>query len=179
MAIITDMKGRMQAMLIIGAALFVGDACASSIMWTLSEATFNDGGTVSGTFDYNADTNAVSSIDIVTTAGTDSGGETYSMGVFETSEDLTAEAFPLPPYLFLHFTEPLTDAGGTVDLTATEEFLVMQPDGGIVSGYREAVGTASAAVAPELSTSLLFLSGLSMFAWRYRKSIARETTRKN
>jgi hypothetical protein len=54
-------------------------ASADGITWSLSGVTFADGGTASGSFVYDAVTNTVSSINIVTTAGTPPfGGNTYT-----------------------------------------------------------------------------------------------------
>ena len=53
-------------------------ASADGITWSLSGVTFDDGGTASGSFVYDAVTNTVSSVNIVTTAGTTFGGNTYT-----------------------------------------------------------------------------------------------------
>ena len=53
-------------------------ASADGITWSLSGVTFADGGTASGSFVYDAVTNTVSSVNIVTTAGTTFGGNTYT-----------------------------------------------------------------------------------------------------
>ena len=51
---------------------------AIPLTWTLHNVTFNDGGTASGTYVYDADTNTVSNINIVTTAGSAMPGATYT-----------------------------------------------------------------------------------------------------
>ncbi len=53
-------------------------ASADGITWSLSGVTFDDGGTASGSFVYDAVTNTVSAVNIVTTAGTTFGGTTYT-----------------------------------------------------------------------------------------------------
>ena len=53
-------------------------ASADGITWTLSGVTFDDGGTASGSFVYDAVTNTVSSINIVTTAGPHRSEETHT-----------------------------------------------------------------------------------------------------
>jgi hypothetical protein len=57
---------------------FGGFAHATPIKWTLSGVTFNDGGTASGSFFFDAATNAFSSVSITTTPGTAFAGTSYS-----------------------------------------------------------------------------------------------------
>src|SRR6202008_1301356 len=99
-------------------------ASADGVTWTLT-ASFNDGGTASGSFNYDAITNTYSAIDVITTTGTTLLGTTYTtlsylatdsstgltLGV--SSGDITNTSF-----LFLLFNAPLTNAGGlTVPLS--------------------------------------------------------------
>ena len=100
-------------------------ASADGVTWDLSGVTFDDGGTASGSFVYDADTNTVSDIDIVTTAGTAFGGATYTgsdpaFGPFPDQlvavTDASLADFTGTPVLNLLFLDSLTDAGGTVDL---------------------------------------------------------------
>ena len=101
-------------------------ASADSLTWTLSGVVFNDGGTASGSFVYDAVTNKFSSINIVTTAGSTFGGATY--------QDLNPGFAPLPNsivfvpnpnlanftgtmLLDLELGPPLTNLGGTVGFT--------------------------------------------------------------
>jgi hypothetical protein len=101
-------------------------ASADGITWNLNGVTFDDGGTASGSFVYDATTNAYSSIDIITTTGTAFGGAIYTglssaFGSGPTgmllgpSGDLTNT-----PLLFLLYG-PLTNAGGTVPLIVSGE----------------------------------------------------------
>src|SRR5258706_7531917 len=53
-------------------------ASADGIAWDLSGVTFDDGGTASGSFVYDATANTYSSIDIITTLGTAFGRATYT-----------------------------------------------------------------------------------------------------
>ena len=57
--------------------IFTVPASAAPILWTLSGA-FNDGGTASGSFVYDADLNLYSDVDVTTTAGSARSGSTYS-----------------------------------------------------------------------------------------------------
>jgi hypothetical protein len=51
---------------------------ASTIDWTFSEATFEDGGTLTGSFTTDSTTGTVTSYDIVTSSGTLFGGAVYN-----------------------------------------------------------------------------------------------------
>jgi|SRR5215470_3586346 len=104
----------------------VASADGVTVSWTFSGVTFDDGGTASGSFDYNALHNTYSAIDITTTLGSAFGGTTYKSlsGGFGSSStglilgpsgDLTNT-----PLLFLMFGS-LTDSGGTVSLTGVGE----------------------------------------------------------
>ena len=139
---------------------------ADGITWTLSDVTFGDGGTASGSFVYDAPTNAFSSIDITTTSGSAFGGATYTAlsGVFGSSGtgmlvgasgDLTNTDL-----LFLLFDAALTNSGGTVLLVGVGEGTCDNTDCSLSTLDRsitggELVGTV---VTPEAST----LSLLSM-----------------
>lgn len=101
-------------------------AAAAPVLWTLSDVVFHDGGTASGSFVYDADLNAYSSIDITTTAGTEQSGAHYTQWTSlypHTAEevvfvedgagiDLTGAA------VFQILYAPLTNAGGIGDLSA-------------------------------------------------------------
>jgi hypothetical protein len=56
---------------------YVGSTQASLIEWTLQNVTFDDGGTASGSFFYNVNTNTYSNISVTTTAGTIGPGKFY------------------------------------------------------------------------------------------------------
>lgn len=125
--------------LITASALFVllcvpSIASADGASWTLSGVTFNDSGTASGSFSYNALTNTYSSIDITTSATSVFAGATYTSlsGVFGSSSsgallgasgDLTNTAL-----LYLLFDLDLTNSGGTVPVT-TGGFLLGSVEG--------------------------------------------------
>jgi hypothetical protein len=104
-------------------------ASADSILWTLSGVMFSDGGTASGSFDYNSATNTFSTIMITTTGGTSFGGATYSTlsGAFPGSSSSTGFIagaaggdFTGTALLMLLFDNPLINTGGTVtDLLTT------------------------------------------------------------
>ncbi len=98
-------------------------ACATPVLWTLSGVTFNDGGTASGSFLYNADTNAFTSINVTTTPGSNFSGAAYI--AFSPSHSstnggelffVTASSGNLSntPSLFLDLSSPMTNGGGTI-----------------------------------------------------------------
>ena len=89
-------------------------ASADSILWTLTNVTFSDGATASGTFTFNGTT--FTSIDITTSVGNTymtispvftSSNTTLWLG--STGSDLTGS-----PLLGLLFDGPLVNSGGTV-----------------------------------------------------------------
>src|ERR1700739_5028547 len=103
-------------------------ASADGISWTLTGVTFDDGGTASGSFNYNAVTNTFSSIDITTTAGSAFGGAIYTTlsGAFPGSSTSTSlflgrssGSFTGLPLLLLFFDAPLINSGGTVTAPLT------------------------------------------------------------
>jgi hypothetical protein len=114
-------------------------ASAGPLLWTLEGVTFAGGGTASGSFDYNADTNLFSNVDITTTTG---GGVTGATYLFTCGQDVPACTGVTPnstEALFLttnaanqsgltaigfFFTgiggappQGLTDLGGTIDIS--------------------------------------------------------------
>jgi hypothetical protein len=60
---------------------FAVPAKAVPIQWTFDNVTFNDGGTVTGSFVYDYTTLAISSINVQSTTGSAFGGATYTTGI--------------------------------------------------------------------------------------------------
>ncbi len=101
-------------------ALLVLSAAAHAIpvRWTVTNLTFTDGSTASGSFVYDADTGAVSNINITTTAA--------GVGPFVVSGPLSSPPnilqFVESPmqngadFLYLGLPSPLTNAGGSIAL---------------------------------------------------------------
>jgi len=92
---------------------------AIPIQWTLTDVLFEDGGTATGLFNYDADTNAYSSISIVTTDAllaplatftTLLGGSATDAALVTGGGDQTGQPF----LQLLYFQFPLTNAGGTL-----------------------------------------------------------------
>jgi hypothetical protein len=107
---------------------FAVSLSATPVNWTLSGVTFNDGGTASGSFIYDAGLNQYSSINLATTAGTILAGANYlfpSIGVAPSNSFLlsvTSSAVNLTgtPGLALSFGAFLTDAGGSISTSGGE-----------------------------------------------------------
>lgn len=57
--------------------LLAGGAKAVPVMWTLQGVTLTDGGTVTGSFTYDAASNTYSNVNIITTTGSARSGATY------------------------------------------------------------------------------------------------------
>lgn len=127
-------------------------AQAASLTWSVQNAVFEDGSTLTGTFDYDADTNTYSNVNIAVSSGILNNfvyqGSTCSQtpGVEHTciadksqSPDqfligvFNHNYYPVDSgmkgYLFLAFMEKLTNAGGTVPITNAGE-LWFAPEGG-------------------------------------------------
>ncbi|GAB2830148.1 hypothetical protein GCM10027276_36000 [Comamonas piscis] len=168
-------------------------ANAAPIQWTVSDTSFDDGGTVSGSFVYDADTNVYSNIRLTTTAGTAGAAATFSTRcttahclaslpelLFIASSnqaDLTGV-----PLLDLEPSAPLTNTPGTVDLAFGMSFLCSNAAcTGVGPGLRAAFsGTLTGVpyVAPATPTSVPTTSpvGLALMAtllaaatWVYRR----------
>ena len=123
-----------RALLALGilASSLAAPAGAVPIRWVFQDAVFDDGGTLVGSFVYDADTNVYSQIDIATTAGTAFGGASYvaDIVVFRSptflgpvvmaTGDLTGTtSLSLFFYPSPQVTGPgLTNAGGVVPLLA-------------------------------------------------------------
>src|SRR5262249_28302322 len=97
-------------------------AYAVPLQWTIS-ATFEDGGTASGSFVYDATANLFSQVNITTTTGSIRTGATYVRAnlvaaradlvlvITSASGDLTGT-----PILGASLVSPMTNAGGTIQI---------------------------------------------------------------
>ena len=100
-------------------------ANAAPVVWTLNGVTFDDGGTASGSFTYDADTNTFSAIAITTTAGSTLGGASYNTPVpgYTSNEaqlvvvnSANGPDYTGSPVFFPEFAPVLSNAGGVVNL---------------------------------------------------------------
>jgi hypothetical protein len=103
--------------------LACGFAQAAPVQWTLTDVFFSDGGAATGSFVYDADTGIFTTIDIVTTAGSDFAGASYGQVLDSDPSVLVLVQSPGPdltssPILQLGFQLPLTNAGGPVALAS-------------------------------------------------------------
>lgn len=152
-------------------------AHAAPIMWTLTDVLFNDGGTATGSFVYDATTNAYSNISITTTDAALAPVATFTASLFPTATDVALVPSP-PPALTgqatfqLRFQFPLTDAGGLVllynpffaaassfdgtclnDGCSSVAYARLVEDGGVI-------GTPYVEVVPVPAAGLLLASGI-------------------
>ncbi len=122
--------GTIAALILIVAGAIAPTVSADDVTWTLSDVTFTDGGTASGSFVYDADTDTVSSVDIVTTSGTAFGGATYTAvdpGYGPYADEIvfvtdSLAVYTGAPALDLGFLSDLTDAGGTDGLFSMDGY---------------------------------------------------------
>ena len=172
------MRSRLRILFtLLGLGVFSVSASAIPVRWTLTGVTFSDGGTASGSFIYDADTNTYSNISITTTAGTVLlTGATYgfiapvvppsSLGFLTTQQnggDLTGTRGMAP-----FFGTALTNAGGSASVSAVEATCSdavctspVPPSRGTTAGT---VTGAQVAPIPTLSFSMLALLGLALAA---------------
>jgi hypothetical protein len=109
--------------------MFGGSGQATPLTWALSGATLNDGSTASGSFTYDADTNAYSNYSISYTAGSIGAAITYgpSASIFPTTSasNLTlalGNINTITNYMNIAFDSNLTNAGGTIAISIDPGF---------------------------------------------------------
>jgi PEP-CTERM motif len=158
---------------------------AIPITWTLSGVTFNDGGTATGSFVFDADTGLYTAISIVTSTNPILGlGTTYGVptGVGTATLFDTVEALPAAGNDRLIFDfdlmSPLTNAGGAISINVGAGF--PDAEGRCITNFCNVIGppsrliTAGAVVAqsngqvPEPDTLLLLALGLIVVAFLFR-----------
>lgn len=152
----------------LAAALLQVPASAANLTWTVNNASFgHTSGTLSGTFDYDADTQTLGNFNLVTTV-TEAGqpsGFTYVTGdtafaITNSSLDFLTPNGTNSAFLLLDFATSLSDSGGTVnlDLAGSEESSIFSSSGylrGFTSGTVSATGAT-----PEPGTMALTIGSL-------------------
>jgi hypothetical protein len=137
-------------------------AAASLVEWTV-QGLFIDGGSLTGSFVYDADTNVYSSWDILASASILGPPPSHNYLPSNSSTVGSSAAgviFSAPAdarTLSLGFNPALTNFGGLVDVSATEVF----DSGSRFTFGAFAIGLPVAAI-PEPSTYALMLAGLGL-----------------
>jgi len=146
---------------------------AAAVTWTLEGITFDDSGTATGTFNYDADMNTYSDINITT-----QGGDTLNFGgkytqlfteAASNSGELKTETFPCGTIagscvFGLNFATNLMNAGGSINILADNAISIegfYGPTRNIISGSVSAV--------PVPAAVWLFGSALAGLGWLRRK----------
>lgn len=167
------MRGFRLSVLTILLVLFLLPAStwADGITWTVNNITLNDGGTVSGSFIYDAATNLYSSPDVTSTAGFLFSGAVYTSvtdAIFSNSTVLglgpnptNTSNFTGETFLELMFLNPLTDAGGADPVFAVE---FVCTDATCSAPIERTSLSGAVVTTPEPSTALLLILALLGFA---------------
>ena len=115
------MKRVLLMLLVFGAAV----AKADPVTWYLVDANFSGGGSASGSFDYDADTNVYSSVAVTSTSGNTFAGAEYRYGMLSSNYLPSATNVNFSPAsqpvanegaLVMAFVSALTNAGGVVNI---------------------------------------------------------------
>ena len=163
----------------------LGSASATPISWTLENWVFDDGGTASGSFVFDADTNAYSNISITTTLGSTLGGASYGIPDLASPGNSTIAVwvtgpmadFTGTPLVAVQWLSALTNAGGTAYVNLSGSFYGEYACGDAgctyaVGPYRQ-LTQGFVSTVPEPGTSALFGFGLLGLCFaRRRRSTA-------
>jgi hypothetical protein len=169
------------------AVLLAGLAQAVPITWTLSGIVFPGGGTASGSFVYDADANTYSFVNLTTTAGFLSGA-TYTAPVPGANQpsgnsvliaitNASLSDFTGTPVLRLDFSAPLTNAGGTTSVHATEGTCAVNPCINLTGNFRGIGGGTITGPRPNVTPAppsiVLAITGMALaggaYLWRRRR----------
>lgn len=118
-------------------AAMAAPAWAVPVQWTIA-GTFDDGGSVSGTFVYDYDTNTYSAVNVTTTAGATLPGAVYTTQAIYGGSNAFAlvtatGANPGEPLLTVTITGSMNNAGGLRNIAGDQEAICDGPSCAFVS----------------------------------------------
>jgi hypothetical protein len=162
----------------------IPSAQAATLTWVLQGVVFDDGGTATGSFGYDADTNIFSAINITTSVNAGL-GTTYGVptGVGNSTLFDTVTAFPVTGEYRLTFdlTAAMTNLGGTIALNLFSvwldvELLCAEPGCFTLATSRFlSQGAITTSPVPLPAALPLFAAGLGamgFMGWRKRSKAA-------
>jgi len=179
-------KAALAMAFVAGAAFMAIPANASTIDWTLSGVTFNDGGTASGTFSTDSTTGNLIAYDITTMGGSSTltGVEYKTATGFFASNVFVSNSFvmqigPTLRYLEMAFINPLTNPGvdqlvpGKLNNNGSSTDLSGSWESNNSSLLRNVVSGEAVSQTPLPAALPLFAGGLSalgLLGWRRKRN---------
>ncbi|MGI9309169.1 MAG: VPLPA-CTERM sorting domain-containing protein [Gammaproteobacteria bacterium] len=162
-------------------------AHSATLTWTFNDVVFGDGTTLSGSFDYDADSNIMSNVSVITQANAVLGVEfdwleptTHTAGIISGIEIVLT---PTPYYnsvvcadttcsvdLGIFIENPLSNAGGTVNISNGSELSQSSAPHWGTRARGWSGGTLTAVPVP--AAVWLFGSALTGLGWMRRKQTA-------